>query len=96
MKSQFSPAIPLNRVTVASAPECCAVYKLLDTGGYVLYVGWAKEGQLRNRLLEHVTKREVPGVVNYVYQQFSSELAAEESAAKLIQATRPKINLMAR
>jgi excinuclease UvrABC nuclease subunit len=69
------------------------VYKLLDHGGYVLYVGWAKEGQLRKRIVE---RRVAPEASAFCYKLCAMETEAEREKEKPTVEYMPRYNQQTR
>ena len=62
VKRRMRPARGFSKINVSGVPNQSGVYELIDQKGDVTYVGMAGPGRLQDRLKEHLTARDVPGI----------------------------------
>lgn len=68
-----------------------AVYRILDENAESIYVGAAKRNRLRDRLTEHFSGREIPGIEVQI-EQMGSIREAKAKEARIISRNRPFYN----
>jgi excinuclease UvrABC nuclease subunit len=73
-------------------PESAGTYQLFDKNGAVLFVGSAGEGRLRQTLMSHLERRDVPEVSTFTYKLHYSESAANRERDDLIATHMPRYN----
>jgi len=92
MSTDFTRPTPFSRTFVQSVPESAGTYQLFDRTGAVLFVGSAAEGRLRQKLMAHVERQDVPDVSTFTYKLHYSESAANRDRDDLVAMLMPRYN----
>ncbi len=83
-----SGVLEWNAQTAQQAPACSAVYRFRDEQYQVLYVGF-EPSNLRQRLVEHWNKQDVPEARYVSYLPVTSIAKGKEVEKRLIARTKP-------
>jgi hypothetical protein len=79
----------LNETNVSRLPEVAGVYELSGTGAIVLYIGWAGEAGLQDRLRSHIRDAANPCIArNAFFFRFELSQQPQTRAAELMEAFR--------
>jgi excinuclease UvrABC nuclease subunit len=79
----------LNETNVSRLPETSGVYELSGTGAIVLYIGWAGEGGLQDRVRSHIKDAANPCIArNAFFFRFELSQQPQTRAAELLEAFR--------
>lgn len=73
-------------------PDQSGVYDLLNRDGEVNYTGQAGAGRLRERVLEHLRERDIPGVTHFRVRPTSSGNEAKRIEKDRIKQYSPPYN----
>lgn len=83
---------PFSRKHLAKVPDQSCVYILADSTGQPSYVGKAGAGRCRDRLLEHLNRQDVPGVIGFRFRPTSGNRQAVSLEGTLIRRHQPRHN----
>lgn len=86
-----SDILPWTESDIRSTPEATGVYILRDSENVMIYIGMSTN--LRQRLLEHWTKKDIPGVAFFDWYQTTDEENARKLEEKWIKKYSPKYNV---
>lgn len=87
--------VKMNTEGIESLPEDKpVVYKILNRQEENVYTGFAKRGNVRDRLRDHFPDNQdaIPGAVKVQIEQMPSIAKAKRKEANIISRTKPKYN----
>ena len=92
-----SPILVWNEHNIQQTPDSTGVYVLRDPHQIIIYVGRTRAPRrLRERILEHWSSRDVPGVSFFDWYQTDTEANAGSVEAEWIQRYQPPYNVQGR